>query len=91
MPAKDSNRCIAAIGPSVFNPILHTMDRWFSVAGNQVLHKTVRFQGAVEHRISILRLQLAFISIYFYRGIVIQFSPGVLSTAIPFSVVMYVR
>lgn len=55
-----SNRCIAAIGPSVSNPILRTTDRWHSVPGDQVLHNTARFQGAVEHRVSNLRLQIAF-------------------------------
>lgn len=39
MPAKGSNRCIAATGPSVSNPILHTTDRWFSVPCNQVFTK----------------------------------------------------
>lgn len=57
--ATDCNRCIAAIGPSVSNPILHTTDRWFSVPCNQVLHKTARFQGAAEHRVSNLRMQIA--------------------------------
>lgn len=32
----------------VSNPILHTTDRWVSVPGNRVLHKTAQFQGAVK-------------------------------------------
>ncbi len=38
------------------------MDRWVWVPGNQVLHKTARLQGAAEHRVSNLRLQIAKVS-----------------------------
>ena len=58
MPGNDNNRCTADGGPSVSNPILHRTDRWFSVLGNKVLHKTARFQTAVEHRVSNLRFQI---------------------------------
>lgn len=70
--ATDCNRCIAAIGPSVSNPILHTTDRWFSVPCNQVLHKTARFQGAAEHRVSNLRMQIAKFSFVTRRHVPVQ-------------------
>ena len=62
IPNNDSNCCTPDVGPSESNPILHRTDLWFSVPGNQVLHKTARFQAAVEHRVSNLRLQIAVIS-----------------------------